>query len=520
MEKNDIELQEIGENKNENEDELPKEKKDQKDFSKIYDDECPTDENRSECEYNNFIESSEDNDGENRNLDEDKKVSQFAVMVTMINCLIGTGIINLPYIYKSLGIYLATLSTIVSMIISANSVYFLMRTKVYTHRYSYAVYAKLAYGTVGTIGLRIVFILKNFFTCCVRLKVFGNLSQNLTLIFLKISGIKEFPENQEPTEFYLQKSFFIIVVFFLVMPLMFKDDVSGLKKFNIFGVYSVYFFVFTLAFVSVYKFFKKELLPFDTIMLYPTISVAGAINCVGALFDAFSFHANVFPLYLTMKDRSAKKMNHISIQANGITAFLYTIAGFCGFVMFRDELNKDVFSNFKNEVIFYKEKNIFLSFLLFLSLIGFFISALFGFPIFFMCLKNNSFNFFMIVKKKLLNKDKSKENKKELIEKEFIEEKEIKKEAKTENKSFIQKYAFTFCCYCLVLFTTLNVDSVIALNSLAGSTFGNIINFLAPTLFLMHFSKKSLCSYERIAALFTLIVSIITFIWWGINLKK
>lgn len=525
--KNEFELQEIpefeGGELNEIEVEMPEDTGEKKKPINYYDDDAKTDDHLSKCEFRNFKESSEDNDGENRNLEENKKINQFGVTITMINCIVGTGIINLPFIFKSLGIIVATFSLIFSMVLSTNSVYFLMRTKIYTKRYSYALYARLAYGTFGTVALRIVFVLKNFCSACVRMKVFGNLSQSLMLIFLKISGLREVPDDQEPQEFYLQKSFFILVVFVLMMPLMFKNDVSALKKFNFLGVYSVYFFVFSLVIVSIYKYFKKELLEFDKSMLYPTISVMGIINCVTALFDAFSFHANIFPIYLTMKNRTSRKMTHSSIQANCITSTLYLLSGICGFVMFRKDLNKDVFRNFKNDIIYYREKNIFISFLLFLSLIGFFISALFGFPIIFFSLKNNSYNFVMLIKKTIQKKDvdkKKDDKKKNDIEQEFIEEiKEMKKESKNEQSCF-RRYVFTLICYTIVLLMTLKVDSVIALNSLAGSTFGNVINILAPAMFLLHFSKGTFCAYEKNAARFSVVVSIVTFIWWGINLRK
>lgn len=500
-----------------------------KDKSKIYDDDCKTDEHLSKCEFRDFQESSEDNDGENRNLPENKKISTMAITVTMINSIVGTGIINLPFIYKSLGIILATFSIFLSGFISTNSVYFLMRTKIYTHRYSYALYAKLSYGTIGTIALRIVFVMKNICSCCVRLRVFGNLSQSLMMIFLKISRIVQLndEEEAEPTQFFLTKNFYILVIFCLLMPLMFKNDVSALKKFNFLGCYSVYFFVSALVIVSVYKYFKNELPAFESHMLYPTISPWGIVSCVTALFDAFSFHANIFPIYLTMKDRTARKMSHCSIEANLVTACLYVISGMAGFFMFRLNLNKDVFRNFKNDILSYRDKNIFISLLLFCSLIGFFISALLSFPLVFFSLKNNLYNFFMLVKKKMSKNEKDKKRsplvhlKNKEIEKEFIEEmKEVKKASKEREQNCWRKYVYTFCCYCLVLFLTLNVDSVIALNSLAGSTFGNVINILAPALFLLHFSKAGACSYEKIAAKFSFIVSIVTFIWWGINLKK
>lgn len=487
-----------------------------------------TDEHKSRCPYRNFLESSEDNDGENRNLAEEKKLSMLAVFVTIMKAIIGTGIINLPFIVKSLGLYFSLFSIVMAMIVSTNSVYFLMRSKIYTHKYSYAIYAKMMLGTTGSIVLKIIFILKNIFSCCVRLRVFGNLSQQMVLMFLKLSGKIPMEMDTEPTQLYLKKNFFIMCVFFILMPLIFKNDLSALKKFNFLGVFSAYFFVAVLFVVCSYKFFKGDLQTLDKTMLYPTITYSGVITSMAALFDAFSFHVNVFPIYLTMKNRTAQKMTKSTTLSMFVTALLYLITGLSGYSMFRDRLKKDVFSNFKDEIIFYRKKNIFISALLFFSLIGFFISALLSFPLVFFSLKNNLWNFFVFIKKVANKKHaKDKKNYEEDMGEELVEQGEKVDHVKDENKEdkkndgqAFKKIIYPLLCYSGVCFLTLCVEQVITFNSIAGSTFGNVIYILAPALFLLYFSKKSLFSYEKLSAWFSTILSVLMFFWWLFNMIK
>ncbi|MCQ2815906.1 MAG: amino acid transporter [archaeon] len=457
------------------------------------DDYIPTDKENAE-EYKNFISESEDNDGENRNLSEDKKVPPFGISITIIKAIIGVGIINIPFIYKTLGLILGTSVLILTMFISISSVAFLMKCKDYTQRYSYATYAKITYKTTGAVILKLIVISKTLCSCCVRLRAFGNVSQSMVTTFIK----------DDPDNFFLQKNFYVLLIFFILMPLMFMNDISGLKRFSFLGVVSVFVFVGSLVIVCIYKYLHNELIPFDSGMLWPTVGVVQIFKSITAFFDTFSFHINTFPIYLTMKQRSTKKMISSTTKAILTTGGLYIVTGLSGFIMYRDKLQKDVFQNFKNDVIYYKEKNIFISMLLFISLIAFFISALLSMPLVFFSLKKNLTSFILFLKKKAFG------NKKETEPNENL----VTKQPKKESITGIKKHLLTLFCYCMVCICTLCVETIMTLNSLAGSTFGNFINMFAPAFFLLCFSKATSCSLEKNWARSILMVSIATIIWF------
>lgn len=462
------------------------------------DEKSRTDYYDSSYEYKDFVESSEDNDGENRNLEEDKKVSTFSICIAIIKSIIGVGIINLPYIFKTLGVILGSCIMLLSMFISINSVIFLMKCKEYTKKYSYSTYAKLTYGTFGSVYLKMIVVLKTLCSCCLRLKAFGTVSQSMITTFIK--------EHSE--EFFLQKNFFVVLISLILLPLMFKNDVSGLKRFNFLGVVASFFFVISLLIVCIYKFFEGELEPLNTRMLWPTVGFSQIFISITASFDTFSFHINTFPIYLTMKKRTTKNMIKSSIKGITITSCLYFLTGLSGFVMFRDNLQKDVFQNFRNDVIFYSKKNIFISSLLYLSLFAFFISALLSFPLIFFSLKNNLFNLIHLLQKIISGKKRKSINKQEqeLVYRSFGK--------KNQDNSHGSKKMMTLICYCTVCLFTIYVPGVMTFSSLTGSTFGNFINIFAPALFLLKFSKANYFSYEKNTAIFSIIVSIITTTWF------
>ena len=136
----------------------------------------------------------------------------------------------------------------------------------------------------------------------------------------------------------------------------------------------------------------------------------------------------------------------VTIKAILTTGGLYIVTGLSGFIMYRDKLQKDVFQNFKNDVIYYRQKNIFISLLLFMSLIAFFISALLSMPLVFFSLKKNLTTFLLYLKKKVFGKKK-----------EVKEEELIKQPGTKETITGAKKFMLTLMCYVTVCICTLCV---------------------------------------------------------------
>ena len=208
-----------------------------------------------------------------------------------------------------------------------------------------------------------------------------------------------------------------------------------------------------------------------------------------------------------MKNRSTNKMISSTTKAIFTTGTLYIVTGLVGFIMYRDDIQKDVFQNFKNDVIYYKQKNILIATILFISLIAFFISALLSMPLVFFSLKKNLTTFLLYITKKVIGK---KDNKKE---EQLVNEGSTDKKPK-ESISGTKKHLLTLFCYIAVCVFTLCVETIMTINTLAGSTFGNFINIFAPAVFILYFSKKACCSIEKTWGGFLLTISIITIIWF------
>lgn len=123
-----------------------------------------------EEEFRSFIEMPNETDGENRNPKERKSIIGTALQET--KAMIGAGILNVPYIFKTLGIFFSLGASILFSIVTVFSTYYLLRTKDITKRYSYSVYSRLTMGTIGSVFCRFAFIIKSISLCYVNLKIF------------------------------------------------------------------------------------------------------------------------------------------------------------------------------------------------------------------------------------------------------------------------------------------------------------------------------------------------------------
>lgn len=436
-------------------------------------------------EYSKTIEEAEDNDGENRNVKEEDKASISSTAITIIKAIIGCGILNHPFIFRTLGAIPYFMVLILTVFIACMSIVYLMKCKDITQRYGYSMYAKLSFGSFGTFLMKSAIVMLTFGCCCIYLRIFGDVSQSLVTMFMEKSD-----------KFYFQNNFYVLVVFFVLMPLMFKDDIAALKKFSFIGVLSVFIFLGSMVIVCIYKFINNEIEPFQSDMLVPDGTRLQIFSTATALLDSFTFQMNTFPIYLPLKPRSSRNMIKASSIAIISTGIIYAITGLLGFTMYRRRLENVVLVYFKEDVQKYKDTNIFITGVLVICMISFFISALLSMPIIFFALKKNLITLIQFVQKKLRS-TKEKEKEEKTMAASLVNTQVIMGSVGSGKKFFI-----TLIAYCTVCFTTLCVDKIIVINNIVGATVTNFITMIAPTMFFMKLGKASCCSCDKIVAQF------------------
>ena len=438
-------------------------------------------------EYKNFQEESEDNDGENRNVKNENKNTIIGTSITIIKAMIGCGILNLPLVFKYLGIRLAIFFIICSILISIFTVYLLLKSKEITQRYSFSVYAKLSFGSSGTFFMKITIMTLCFFTCCIFLKIFSDVFRNILLLF--------FNNNS-----FLKGNYLMIFIFFLLSPLMFKKDITSLQKYSFIGVISVFIFIFCIIIVFLYKFSKNEIIKYNENMKKPKGNFIQIFTAITSMLNSFCFQANTFPIYLTLKPRNSKNMIKSTLLASFITGLIYLLTGLLGYFMYGDIIEDNLLTYFKTDIQKYLKSNLLISFILLISEIAFFISAMLAMPIVFFALKSNLFNLIRFLFKKIKRKRFNSASY-EGINNNF------KKTSFLNEKS---KFILTGITYFCVLLFAIGVEKIIVIDNIVGSTADNIIYFIAPGFFVLRLGKKYLNKFESFIAKFYIFIGSIT----------
>ena len=445
----------------------------------------------------NFIEESEDNDGENRNIKEEERRSIFSTMITIMKGMIGCGILNYPFAFKTLGFKYALISICIGAILLIFSIYFLLKTKDATQRYGYSVYSKLSFGTSGTVIMMITMICNCFFVCCIYFKLFGNILRTLLLIFIPDKG-----------QIYLKEEFLLIVIFFILLPLMFKKDISALSKFALIGIISIIIFICSLIIIFFFKLYNNEIAPLKESQFEINGSFKEIFESSTAIINSFSFHSNVFPIYLPLKPRSTLNMIKATSYATVTTSFIYILTGILGFLIYRENINDFLLKYFINDILTYLKTNKIMVCVLIICEVGFFISTCLSMPLLFFACKSHFFNLVRFIKKKF--------SKKEKLTSGLIDNKE-----KRNTLSSFGKNIVIIIIYSSMLILAITVDKIIIIDNIVGSTACNIVTFLAPATFYLKFGKEKLYSIPKLMAiLFLILGTSITAIFIKLQIDK
>lgn len=419
--------------------------------------------------YKDIPENEEDNDGENRHIKEEDKIGVLGASTTIVKAIIGMGITNMPMLFKVLGIIPATILMVLNLLLHINTVRFLMIAKKYTQRYSYSFYSKAAMGSFGTIMTKVAISLLSFCTCCVYLKSFGNIVYMLMSIFIK-----------QGEGFFYTKSFYIILVFFVIMPLMFKKDLSALKNASKVGVAGIFMALISIILVFLYKVMNGIPLHFDKKYLYPSGTWLEILSIVPASLDAYIFQQNTFPIYTQLKPRNSSSMNKATTIGVFFSFIAYQITGVLGVLSYGDEINDFILFYFREDIS-RNPGDKFIGIVCFICIFSFFVSALLSFPLNFLAMRNNFSSLILFLKNKFSTK---------------------KEEVKTQEKKgddiktgFDLDHGIGYIVLTLtlavgVLIISIAVEKIIILCKYSGVSCNNYITIMSPALFVLILSKK------------------------------
>ena len=460
-------------------------------------------ENASDEEYRNFKEYPGDDDGENRHPTVFNTVIKTAFMT--VKAIIGAGILNLPFIYKSFGLIGGIFLSFLMNFITELSTFLLLKSKDITQRYSYAIYSKFTMGRVGSILTKLAITIFFFACCCVQLKVFGDLLRTLLMIITK---------NNIGEEIYYNAKLLSIIVAILILPLAFQNDVSGITKYTYVGITGLGIFFFTTIGLFIQKIMKNSI-KFDDLLQKKYLFGEGKIIqmciCFGAYFNAFNYQINVFPMYLPLKPRSTKSYMKATIIGSLICNVIYTTFGIIGFLMYRnidDSLIVFIGRDLKN---FSENNEIGMIIILIVNHLAFIINVAFSCIMnFFLCKKQVIGFIKFCIKKYRESKEEENQSLKMIELEETGAEKKQEKNEEDSDKYLSNKkqLMISFLAYVIIVYFAVTSEKIVTLDNFNGSTVSNYLYCILPGVFYLYFSRKKPFNFIKLLSVFIIIFGI------------
>ena len=102
-------------------------------------------------------------------------------------------------------------------------------------------YAKLCYGQAGSIIMKLLIMGESFGCCAAHLKVFGETVQSILVLFFNFKNIVLSNEK-----------FYVFAVFIVILPFVFKENISALKNTSFVGDLSVLIFIASVFVLFIY----------------------------------------------------------------------------------------------------------------------------------------------------------------------------------------------------------------------------------------------------------------------------
>ena len=416
-----------------------------------------TDTERAQTEeYRSFVEEPGDDDGENRH--PQKRTSILATALLETKAMVGSGLLNVPYTFKTLGIFASIAASLVYNLVTFLSVYFLLRCKDITQHYSYSVYSKLSMGWVGTISCKLAILIRSISLCCVLLKILGNIIRTLL------------------------------------------------------GIYAITYLFASLVILFIYKYIHNEILPKEERMLYPNGTFFNMFKCFGSYLNAYLFQVNVFPIYLPLHPRTTRNMLISTSIGTILSSIIYISFGIIGFAIYRYNIEGTLLEYIGDDLIAYLKTSIPMAALLIVFEIAFIINTTISTALNFFVAKSQ-----MVAIAKLLFKKVQRKKTDEsmsgtplvsLDESGYSTEKIGRKNSEETILNNTSQNIISFLTYLITIAIGYYSDNIITIDNFNGSTVNNYLSVMLPPLFFVILARQFKLYFEKFVAILLILFSL------------
>ena len=425
-------------------------------------------------QYEKYIEYPEDGDGQNLDSDIKGKDSIKASGAQIANTIMGAGILSIPIIMRYLGLLLGIIFIIFLAFCTIYSVFILIRCHEITGKNGFSMLGKITMGKFGSILIKVIIIINNLGFCIAYFRIFGEVVQ--TIIQGWVSQESFWANNWH-------NFIYIIICSFIMFSFIFIKNLSALKKVAYMGVSVVLIFSLGLTLLFIHKGIHHYLdSNISWKFLKPNCSFSEAFHVIPSVFLAFLFQFNVFPIYLSLKEKNLETMMKATKIGVGYSLFIFLIVGIVGFLLYGLNMNDTLLNNFSDDMTKFRDISGFIKFLIIIISVSFVTTCLTSFPILYLSLRENFVNSLIFCMKNMNIKEK-KDN-----DKNFISEKGL--------------LIITVALYILIIVMAIVLPKLKTIFSIVGATAGTFIAFILPNLFYIRICKISKKNYNLFLPMF------------------
>ena len=425
-------------------------------------------------QYEKYIEYPEDGDGQNLDSDIKGKDSIKASGAQIANTIMGAGILSIPIIMRYLGLLLGIIFIIFLAFCTIYSVFILIKCHEITGKNGFSMLGKITMGKFGSILIKVIIIINNLGFCIAYFRIFGEVVQTI------IQGWVS-PESFWANNWH--NFIYIIICSFIMFSFIFIKNLSALKKVAYMGVSVVLIFSLGLTLLFIHKGIHHYLdSNISWIFLKPNCSFSEAFHVIPSVFLAFLFQFNVFPIYLSLKEKNLETMMKATKIGVGYSLFIFLIVGIVGFLLYGLNMNDTLLNNFSDDMTKFRDISGFIKFLIIIISVSFVTTCLTSFPILYLSLRENFVNSLIFCMKNMNIKEKKYNNKN------FISEKGL--------------LIITVALYILIIVMAIVLPKLKTIFSIVGATAGTFIAFILPNLFYIRICKISKKNYNLFLPMF------------------
>lgn len=247
-----------------------------------------------------------------------KQSSMFMSSLNLINCIVGGGIIALPYAMSNCGIPMGLILIAFCAAISNINANLLIIVGSKANSFVYSRIVRKSFG-------RIPFIL--FCLCQLFFPLLSSISFSITIGDNLLSLFQYFCENVDILQ---QRSFVLALVLFgMILPLCLFRNVSFLDKASFISVSLVV--VYSIIVIYEYLAISNKIILRTDTWQFIRKDTAKALSVISFVL---AFHQNEFSIYQSMKNKnpsSFAKVIHVSVLFTVVEYILIAILGFLTF---------------------------------------------------------------------------------------------------------------------------------------------------------------------------------------------